>query len=419
MSLPANHTATMFGNAPAPLPRRLLGVLLALLTAGVVAFATGIAGANSLRAWQIFLVNFLFWSGIAQAGVVFAAILHVSNARWGGPVKRIAEAMASFLPVSFLLFLVLFFGREELFSWVSHPLPEKAAWLNAPFLFARDGIALLVLYGLSLLFLYYSLRPDLGLLQERGKQSPDALHRALTAGWRGIEEERRRSQRALATLSPIILILYAFVFSLIAFDLVMSLDPHWYSTLFGGYFFIGNLYLGLAAIAMVAVLTRKFLQWEAHITPSHFHDLGKLVFAFCLLWTYLGWSHYLPIWYGNLPEETGFLLVRARSPWAPLAGTVLAACFVIPFVVLLSREVKRRAGSLFAICAVVVVGMWLERYLLVVPSVWSEDWVPFGGLEALITLGFLAAAALCYLGFARTFPLLPLADLEFQKESRK
>ena len=122
---------------------------------------------------------------------------------------------------------------------------------------------------------------------------------------------------------------------------------------------------------MVAVMTRKFLQWEAHSTPSHFHDLGKLVFAFCLLWTYLGWSHYLPIWYGNLPEETGFLLVRARSPWAPLAGTVLAACFVIPFVVLLSREVKRRAGSLFAICAVVVVGMWLERYLLVVPSVWS------------------------------------------------
>ncbi len=98
---------------------------------------------------------------------------------------------------------------------------------------------------------------------------------------------------------------------------------------------------------------------------------------------------------------------------------VLATCFAIPFVVLLSREVKRRAGSLFAICALVVVGMWLERYLLVVPSVWSEDWAPFGGLEALITLGFLAAAALCYLGFARTFPLRPLADLEFQQESHK
>lgn len=419
MNQPANHYSEILGRIPERLLRSLVTLLVVLLAAGGIGFATAVSGASALRAWQIFLVNFLFWSGIAQAGVAFSAILHVTNARWGRPLQRMAEATASFLPVSFLLFLALYFGREQLFPWISHPVPEKAAWLNLPFLFARDGIGLLMLYGLSLLFLYYSLRPDVGLIRGRQGGNPGALHRALTAGWRGLEQERRRSRRALAVLSPILLILYAVVFSLIGFDLVMSLDPHWHSALFGGYFFVGNLYLGLATLALVAVLARRYLRLEAYVTPSHFHDVGKLVFAFCLLWTYLFWAHYLPIWYGNLPEETEFVLARVRGLWSPWAWSVLALCFAIPFVVLLSRQVKRRPGTLFAISAVVVAGMWLERYVLVVPSLWTEDWVPLGGLEVLITLGFLAGAVLCYLAFLFAFPPLPLAELEPLSTSRE
>ncbi|MFQ5776751.1 MAG: molybdopterin oxidoreductase [Terriglobia bacterium] len=417
MSGEQNPGADARNRGSVPLPPRLLGLLVILLAAGALAFAYGLARSDSLRAWQIFLVNFLFWSGMAQAGVVFAAILHLTGARWAGPIKRLAAGAASFLPVSFVLFLVLIFGREQLFPWISHPVPEKAAWLNAPFLFARDAVGLLALYSLSLAFLYYSIRPALGAMRERAGGSPTAFHRAMMAGWRGAEKEEERSQRVLSALSPILVILYAFVFTLLAFDLVMSLHPHWYSTLFGGYFFIGNLYLGLATIAIGAVLARKYLGLEALITPSQLHDLGKLLFAFCMLWTYLFWSQYLVIWYGDLPEETGFVLTRVQeAPWAPLAWGVLVACFLVPFVVLLSRTVKRRPGSLAAISVVVVGGMWLERYVLVVPSLWKKSGVPLGGLEVLVTLGFFAAAALSYLAFVRVVPLLPAAPSEFHPE---
>ncbi|MFQ5723063.1 MAG: NrfD/PsrC family molybdoenzyme membrane anchor subunit [Terriglobia bacterium] len=362
-------------------------VLLALLLAGLGAFVYGATGSDSQRAWQIYLVNLLFWSGMAQAGVVFAAILHLTNARWAGPVKQLALGGAACLPVSFLLFLGLYFGREQLFPWLHHPIPEKAAWLNLPSLFARDGLALLVLYGSSLLFFYYSMRADRS------------------------EDERRRNHRRLSVLAPLLVFLYAIVFSLLGFDLVMSLSPHWYSTLFGGYFFVGNLYLGLAGLAIVAAVVRRYFHLEAHLGPPRFHDLGKLVFAFCLLWTYLFWSQYLVIWYGDVPEETGFIFTRVKQElWSPLAWSVLGLCFLVPFVLLLSREVKRRPGSLSAVCGVVLVGMWLERYILVVPSLWKENWVPFGALEVFITLGFFSVTALCYRFFLRTFPLVRPED---------
>ncbi len=374
------------GQMPEKFSRAIL-VLLVVLGVGLVAFLYGAAGADSLRAWQAYLVNLLFWSGMAQAGIVFAAILHLGNARWAGPLRRVAEGGAAFLPVSFLLFLALYLGRAELFPWVRHPVAEKDAWLNVPFLFARDWLALLALYAVSLLFFYHSVRPDLRRLGE---------------------PERRRSEQRLAVLSPVLIFLYAVVYSLLAFDLVMSLAPHWYSALFGGYFFIGNLYLGLAGLALVAGWLRRRLGLEAQLTAARFHDLGKLVFAFCLLWTYLFWSQYLVIWYGDVPEETAFVHTRVlREVWSPLAWAVLVVCFLLPFLVLLSREVKRRPAGLSAVCGLVVVGMWLERYVLVVPSVWEENWVPFGLLEVLITLGFFSAAALSYLLFLRTVPLLP------------
>lgn len=393
---------------PTQRPRTLLALLAVLLGAGVLAFAYGIGSSHSLRAWQIFLVNFIFWSGMAQAGVVFAALLHLTGARWAGPLKRLAEGGAAFLPISLLLFLVLFWGREKIFPWIGRPVPETAAWLDPSFLFARDGIGLLVLYGLSLVFLYYSVRPDLGRIPEGNRE---ALYHAMMRGWRGPEEERRRSRGILSLLSPVLIVVYALVSSLLAFDLVMSLQRRWYSALFGGYFFIGNLYLGLATIAIVAVLARRYLRLQAHIRASHFHDLGKLVFGFCLLWTYLFWSQYLVIWYGDVPEETVFVYTRVHQAlWSPLAWSVLILCFLVPFILLLSREAKRRPSAFLAICALVVVGMWLERYVLIVPSLWRERRLPLGGLEILITLGFFAAMALSYLAFLRAFPVVSVAE---------
>lgn len=390
----------VLAKSPRRLPRKVMSVLWVLIAAGAVTFLLGATGPNSLRAWQIFLVNFLFWSGMAQGGLVFAATYQVTRARWGGAIRRLAEGMGAFLPVSFLLFFLLLFGREVLFPWVLEPIPEKQAWLNAPFLFIRDGLGLLILYGLSLAYLYFSLRPDLGRASK---------HSSLFArGWRGLEAEQERSRRVLAFLAPAFLVLYALVFSLIGFDLAMSLDPRWYSTLFGAYFFMSSFYLALAALTVIAVLGRKHLTLGGQIEQKQFHDLGKLIFGFCLVTGDFFWSQYVVIWYGNIPEETAYVILRTvEMPWAPVAWGVLISAFVIPFLILLSRRVKENPWTLLAVASVIVIGMWFERYLLVVPSLWRHGTFPLGWMELVITLGFFAAFALPYLVFERRLRISP------------
>ena len=218
------------------------------------------------------------------------------------------------------------------------------------------------------------------------------------------------SQRSQGRLAPAVLITYAWVFTLVAFDFFMSLDPHWFSSLAGGYYFIGNLFAGFALLAVVAVWARDRLQLDEYIGPHQWHDVGKLVFGFCILWAYMFWSQYLVIWFGDLPEETELIAHRLQGAWAPLAWTVFAMVFVIPFVVLLSRAVKTSPLGLTAIGCVGLVGMWLERFILVSPSLRHGEGVPLGVIELLVTAGVLGLFAWCYTTFLQTFPVLPLSD---------
>lgn len=348
--------------------------LLAALGAGV--FLAGVSGSHAQRAWLAYLVNWLFWSGLALSGLAFIAMLRLTKAEWAGPLQGTAEALAGFLPISLLLFGPLFLGREHLFSWMTHPIPAKAAWLNTPFLIARDTAGLIALYGVGFMLLRAS-----------------RLEGEHAAGRFPIGKSSRPSAVQSAVLSVLFLVLYAVVGSLLAFDLVMSLDPHWISTLFGAYVCIGNLYAGLGLLAVLGWLlsTRARSGAERHGVS---HDLGKLLLGFCILWTYLFWCHYLPIWYANLPEETGFLIVRLHAaPWQSVSWAVLVFNFLLPFPLLLLQWVKRTPRALAGVGAVVVSGMWLERYILVVPSVWHEASLPLGWLELGVMGGFVALFA--------------------------
>jgi hypothetical protein len=393
----------IISSIPRDIPKSLVIVLWDFVLLGLIAFLFGVFKLDPLRAWQTFLINFLFWSGISLSGIVFAATFQVTDARWGRSVKRLMEGMGFFLPVSFVLFLILFLGRDVIFPWIAHPAVGKEKWLSIPFLFSRDAVGLILLYGLSLAFLYFSLKPDLALARGGAGNS--------------LEAKRVKSQKVLSVISPVLLIVYAVIFTLIAFDLVMSLDPHWYSSLFGGYFFIGNLYVGLASITIIAVIIRKYYELEDVITIDVLHNLGKLTLAFCLLSMDFFWSQFLVIWYGNLPEETSFIIKRGmEAPWAKISWSVLIICFIWPFLVMLSRKVKRNPKTLSALCGVIIAGMWMERYLLIVPSLWKGDTAPFGILEILITLGFFAGFVLTYLCFVKRFPLLPVTDPLLKKE---
>jgi hypothetical protein len=360
--------------------RTAIAVCALLVVAGAIDFGVAVTRGAAVRAWDAFLVNLLFWLGIAQGGVIVSASLYLTQARWGGArVYRLAEVFVAFVPLGFALFWLLLAGRALIFPWVRHPLPQKAAWLNVPFLFERDGGGLLALTLLSLWFVRLSRRDD-------------------AVRWAESSADIELPPASIRRLAPTVIITYAIVYSLLAFDLVMSLSPVWYSTLFGAYFFAGAYWSALAAMGVLAsVGLRPVPQSGGTDAARALHDIGKLVFAFSIFWAYLLWSQYLPIWYAGLPDETFFVVQRVHTlPWGVLAWSVLVLIWLVPFVGLLSRRAKRHPGVLGVVCTLGLVGMWIERYVLVTPSL-SPRAIPFGWVESLITAGFVGAFALCAL----------------------
>ncbi len=194
----------------------------------------------------------------------------------------------------------------------------------------------------------------------------------------------------------------------------MSLDAHWFSTLFGPYFFIGAFFSALAGIAIVSVILRSSLGLGKYIGYNQMRDLGQLLFGFSLFWTYLFWSQFLPIWYANLPEEIGFVIRRISEPYKDLSWAVLFCGFFFPFVTLLPRKTKVTTWMLSLISLSIFVGIWLERFVLVTPSLSPEE-IVLGWMEVLITLGFLAAFSLTFLVFIRIFPIMPIGDPLFRE----
>ena len=406
----ALDTGTPAPGEPRVAPRGFALACAAAALAGAVAFLWGARGPEPQRAWQIYLVNFLFWSGLAAGGVLFGLVLQVAKGHWGKPARRLALGFGAFLPLSYLLFFGLYPGRAHLFPWlhetVTHEgFPIRTSWLNPAGVFLRGGAFLLLLYALLLLFLYYEARPDLGALRGRLRGWRGRLVAAWTRGFRGEEEETRRSRRALGRLAAPTALYLCIALSGMAVDLVKSLEPGWISVLFPMYFVVGAWLSALALTAIVAAVAGR--RWGVPLETRHFHDLGKLTFAFCVFWAYLWFSQFLPIWYGNLPKETVFVEKRTVTPWTPLSVAFFACIFVVPFVGLLARRAKETPAWFATVAAVLLAGLFLERFTSVVPSIWTAPAVPFGALEALVTLGFAGLFGLAYLAYVTTVPPAP------------
>ena len=354
-----------------PTMQLVAGAMIAL---GAIAFVIALLRGDAATAWETYLVNLLFFLGIAQGAVVASASFYLTQAKWGGSTPyRLGEAFAPFLWVGFFLFLGLYFGRAAVFPWVKHPIAQKAAWLNIAFLFARDGIGLAVMASVSNAFIRIS-------------RGDDARR------WTIATDDIELPPHSIRVIAPLLAVLYAVVYTLIAFDLVMSLAPVWRSTLFGWYFFAGAFWSGLTAMALTAVVLRSRLGAHNLFTnPTVMHDFGKMVFAFSVFWVYLLFAQYIVIWYGDLPVETFFIVQRAHHmPWSTLSVACVLLIWAIPFCTLMSVRAKQTPWVLGSIALLGLVGMWIERYVLVVPSL-SRDVIPFGPTQFLITIGFLGA----------------------------
>jgi hypothetical protein len=369
---------------------------------GVAAFLFQVAGEHPERGWHAYHINFLLWSAIAQGGLLFSVVMHLAKARWSQPMQNLAESFAAFFPLSFILFLVLFLGREHLFPWLHHE-HGKEVWLNLPFLFTRDLVAILCLYGLGFGYLYHALRLKLDARHPGGMVRSLLLRGAIDS-----EEGRQRCRRRLSVLSVLYIAAYVVVLTLLAFDLVMSMEPHWYSTLFGAYAFAKAFYLGLAALMILSAVFALAGRGESALRAAHFHDLGKLLFAFCLVWADFFYVQLLVIWYGNIAEEASYVIQRVMlSPWRPLAWFVFIVSFLIPFFILLNRKVKTKPVPMICLCFLVIAGIWLEHLLLLGPA-WNRQAtsLPVGPTDGLITLGFLGLMACAVSWFLRLFPEL-------------
>jgi hypothetical protein len=276
--------------------------------------------------------------------------------------------------------------------------------------FWRDLVSLLAVFGVAVVFVREELKPDVFGLQAQASGWRRALYQRVAEGYDGSPEALAAVERRLARLAPILIVLYAYAFSVLALDLIMSLAPYWISTLFGAYYFMGSFLTGLTMLALMTVYWRGRLGLHDVIGRQQFHDLGKLIFGFTVFWAYLTYSHVLVIWYGNLPEETAFLFFRMWGAWQPVSILVLVLVFVVPFWGLIWVKTKITPATFALFAAISVFGMWLERYLQVQPSLTEA---PLMGLpEVGTTLGFLGLFLLAYGMFASAFPMVSprLAD---------
>jgi hypothetical protein len=370
----ATPTSTPRAAASRPSPTAVR-VLVGLVGLAALAFVVALVAGGSRRAWGAFLVNLLFWSGLSATGPAVAAMIEITEGRWGARLRRIAITTAGFMPVSFALLVVFFFALPILYPWVGTPIPKKAIWLNVPFFVLRNAIAVAALYWLSVRFA-----------------------RAVDVSPPGVMDEPGRSRRT--RLATALLIVYTLALSLLGFDLVMTLDPTWFSGLLGGYVVVTCLYSGFAfLVVLVGYLSLGRPAWV--MPPKEVQDLAKLVFATSILWMYFFWSQYLVIWYGNVPIETRYVLARFFvDPWRVLAWMAFFIGWLIPFGYLLGRLTGRPPEShrvLVGICCLSLVAIFVERVVLVFPSIGAS--LGFGGsvLTLVITAGFAALFALSYL----------------------
>jgi hypothetical protein len=404
---------------PTPIPRTPLMVFGGLALLGVVVFVVAL-GVDADRAYRVFLHNWLLWASAAQGALVLSAAFRLTNARWQGPVHRLVDSFGAFVPVALLLFAVIFLGRHHLFHWIHDPaeVAGKAWWYNEGALFARDLFALLWITAISLFYLYLSLRPTFANARETATGWQRGLYERWTAGWRGDEREIEIAERRSRKLAAVLVLSYAACYSVLGIDMIMSLAPHWISTMFPAYYAWGGFLSAVSLTALVAVLLRNGEQLRGAVTVERRHDMGKMIFAFSIFWMYLFWSQYLVIWYGNIPEETSFIVARLGSeflqdtgdfvgwwgrisePYAQITLTAWILLWVLPFWVLLGQRPKKTpailgciaAGSVFAVLAGAL------------PT-------PLGWVEVGVGLGFLGLFFLCFLAFSRVFPgVLPPRD---------
>jgi len=371
----------------------------------------GVWGLNRPVMWAFDITNFVFWIGISHAGTLISAILRVTGAEWRRPVTRCAEAITVFALLIGAMFPIVHLGRPWLFYWVA-PLPNgRGLWPNYRSPLVWDFFAINTYLLGSIIYLYIPLIPDLALVRDRSKGLKRKIYGMLSLGWWGTQRQWQRLEKAVQVMAVIIIPVAVSVHTIVSWDFAMEIQPMWHSTMFGPYFVAGAIFSGIAALILAMAVLRKVLHLERYLKPVHFNNLGLLLLTMSLIWFYFTFAEYLTTWYGNEPAEKVIFQQKVSGPFSPMFWTMVTLCFVIPVVVLGFKRSRTIKGTVIA-SAGIVVGMWLERFLIIVPTL-SHTRMPFNWgsyrptwVEVTLLTGTFGYFVLLYCLFVKVFPIV-------------
>ncbi len=377
-------------------------------------YGLGVTGLNRPVAWGFYIVNFVFFIGISHAGTLISAILRLCKAEWRRPITRAAEAITV---------LVLFFGLGSIIIDLGRPdrllYVLQYGRLQSPLLWDVTSITT-YLTG-STLYLYLPLIPDLALVRDRATGWRRTLYTLLALGWRGTPGQHRRLERGIAVMAVLVIPIAVSVHTVVSWVFSMTLQPMWKSTIFGPYFVTGAIFSGIAALIISMAAVRRAYRLQNYLKPVHFNSLSILLLVMSLLWFYFTFAEHMTAYYGGELAEALVLFAKVTGRYAPLFWAMAVLNFVVPIAILANRRTRTVAGSVVA-SASVVVGMWLERYLIVAPTLanprlpyergfYSATWVEWS-----ITAGALALFMLLYMIFTKLFPIISIWEVREGRE---
>ena len=366
------------------------------LIVGIAGVAICVLGAffNSEQFFRSYLLAYVFWVGIALGCFAILMLQHMSGGAWGLVIRRVLESATRTFPLLAVLFIPIAIGVRSIYIWagphagegneaLQHALDHKAPYLNVPFFIGRAVFYFAIWILLSYLLNKWSLE------QDRTK------HRPLTTRLQGISGPG--------------LVLYGFTVTFASIDWLMSLEPQWFSTIFGVLIMGGQGLSAMAFIIAVVVVLSRYKPLSEVIQPSHLHDLGKLMLAFLMLWAYFGFSQFLIIWSGNLPEEIPWYVRRLQTSWKWVGLALVLLQFALPFVLLLSRDLKRNSRTLVTVAVAVIVMRLVDLIWLTVPE-FHEGAFRIHWMDLLMPIG-VGGLWLAYFAYQlKQRPLLPMGD---------
>jgi molybdopterin-containing oxidoreductase family membrane subunit len=367
--------------------------------------------------WGFYITNFVFWIGISHAGTLISAILRLVNATWRRPITRCAEAITVFALLIGSLFPIIHLGRPWLFYWLVPYPNDRMIWPNFRSPLMWDFMAINSYLLGSLTYLYLPMVPDLAVVRDRSTGLRRKIYSLLSLGWHGNATQWNRLERAISGMAIIIVPVAVSVHTIVSWDFSMTLNPMWKSTIFGPYFVVGAIFSGIAALILAMAVLRKILRLETYLRPLHFDNLGKLLLTMSCLWFYFTFAEYITVWYNNEPHEMVVFWSKVQGPYAPLFWTMVICCFIVPMIFLGIGRLRTVTGTAIA-SFTVVIGMWLERFLIIVPTLahprlsfsqggYTPTWV-----EITITVGTFAYFGLLYLLFTKFFPIISIWEIK-------